>query len=164
MSDAQIKLEGRKALNQEKAVAAQLLKQEEDSQRILAEKQLERQTKVKAVVHTAIDSLAAVTGVSVTARDKEALKKYAPNDLIRKHFPLGEDGLPIADVWAKSAAILELSERNAKLLKQKASSETKKQEFKKLHNVEQQVQKEVVRQDKPSEYATADELNAILRI
>lgn len=161
MTDAQKKLEGKKIIAQEKLAVSQVINEKKSALTVQTQQQAERQSKVKDVVSSAIDKLEAVTNVKVSAKDREVLKQYAPNDLIRKYFPLDEGGLPKADVWAKSAAILEFAERNAKILQQKVATQTKKQEFDKLHNVKQPIQQEAVREQKASKHATMEDIMAL---
>lgn len=161
MTDTQKKLEGMKIINQEKAAVAQMITEKKTSLSNTVAKQSEMQTKVKDVMASAIDGLQSVLNVKTSAKDRDVLKQQNPNDLIRKHFPLDEAGMPIGSAWAKSAAILEFAERNAKILQQKVASEVKKQEFDKLHNVQHPIQQEAAKLEKQTQFATIDDVRAL---
>ena len=161
MTDTDIKLRGLEVLDGEAKNTKSTIEAKRKSIESLVNEQKQKTERSKDMVAEAIKKVEVINGVKLPKSELNNLMKFnSTADIIRELFPLDNEGLPIAEAWARTYAQVKLGERAAKVLKQKVSTDTRKQEFKELHNVQQPLQQHV---EKPrdNKHLTADQVDEL---
>lgn len=122
------------------------LKQELQNETDKKEKEIlgikERTTVFNTEIQKGISALSKVDGVIVKAEQKAQLQDLAknPKQVIKDFFPIDENGVPNAEVWAKNIFTLMNHKANLKLAFEKGKSNAKKELYNGMGNVNDGIQ------------------------